>query len=102
MYPSKNSPIAMCKRLNIPFDFIPFIDPNDELTVDVEQEVCLKYVQQLKTLKSYGLMDNMKNVRQLMKGQTLQSIIDQFFTPNTFEVNVGWVYLVFYCLFLSF
>ncbi len=69
MYPRKNGPIAIAKRLNIPISSIPNPDPNDEIfgNYKLTEELNLKYANELSHLSLMGYTNHSKNLRYLYR-----------------------------------
>merc|ERR1712228_701808 len=69
MYPPKNGPVAICKRLKIPIDKLPAVDPHDEICGNpiIAQEIPLKYAEELSVLTAMGFNDHNKNLRTLLR-----------------------------------
>ena len=92
MYPPKNGPIAISKRLHIPTNQIPDIDPNDELLGDSVNfnSVKNKYQQHNLQLAMMGFEDITKNLRYLMKLDDLQKVVEIFTESVKYEnVYIG-------------
>ena len=86
-YPPKNGPIAVAKRLNIPIDKIPEIDPNDELLGDsnVFQKISAQHEKNSCQLAMMGFDDKLKNLRYLMRINDLQQVIQSYFRASKFQ-----------------
>ena len=88
MYPPKNGPIAIAKRLKIPLNQIPSFDPHDEITGDYQvlQNLTLKYTEQLSQLQLMGITDQTRNLRRLNKLNNVEQVIDEYFRPSKYQV----------------
>ena len=69
MYPRKNGPVAICKRLNIPIDKLPPVDPHDEICGNpiIAHEIPFKFAEELSQLTVMGFNDHNKNLRILLR-----------------------------------
>eukprot|EP01083_Nonionella_stella_P122095 367158_1 len=87
MYPPKNGPIAIAKRLNIPIHKIPDIDPHDEILGDpiTNNSLTLKYAQELAHLTMMGFSDVTLNLRYLSRLNDLTKVIEQLTTPSRYK-----------------
>ena len=90
MYPPKNGPIAIAKHLNIPINQLPAFDPHDEITGDplFNQQLSLKYAQELSTLTMMGYNDQSKNLRQLLRIGGIEQVMEEYLRPQTFQVSI--------------
>ena len=79
MYPPKNGPIAICKRLKIPIDKLPAVDPHDEICGNpiIAQEIPLKFAEELSMLTMMGFNDHNKNLRILLRLKDSKDKISQ-------------------------
>ena len=87
MYPPKNGPIAVAKRLGIPINQLPAFDPHDEITGDpmIHKNLLLKYAQELSTLTMMGYNDQNRNLRSLIRLGGIEQVMEELLKPQKFE-----------------
>merc|ERR1719319_394952 len=93
MYPPKNGPRAVAKRLGLSTAQIPAHDPHDEITGNAlhTQRVGVRYGQELAQLSSMGYTDTNRNLRHLLKlaqpikdSAVVMSVIEQYLAHTDF------------------
>eukprot|EP00485_Elphidium_margaritaceum_P002476 CAMPEP_0202690032 /NCGR_PEP_ID=MMETSP1385-20130828/5170_1 /ASSEMBLY_ACC=CAM_ASM_000861 /TAXON_ID=933848 /ORGANISM="Elphidium margaritaceum" /LENGTH=860 /DNA_ID=CAMNT_0049345259 /DNA_START=20 /DNA_END=2602 /DNA_ORIENTATION=- len=93
MYPPKNGPIAVSKRLNIPLKQIPVFDPHDEISGNLEeqQKITVQYGNKLSYLSEIGQVDHDRNLRLLLRYEGDEAkVCDDLFEPPKFShVYIG-------------
>ena len=92
MYPAKNGPRAVAKRVGIRQDQISANDPHDEITGDAQrtQKIAIRYGQELAQLSSIGNNDMQRNLRHMVKlgdgcKDVMMSVIEQYLETQELE-----------------
>ena len=93
MYPPKNGPVALIKKYGgDPLIDLPIYDPFDELTMEIEQEICIKYSHELISLQAMGYKNKLQNIRALNRNKSLhgaQSELSKVNNPKYPGVFIG-------------
>ncbi|ETO17096.1 skeletrophin [Reticulomyxa filosa] len=83
MYPPKNGPRALAKRLDIDESHLPDIDVNDELTDSLIEACRQNYGEEMTTLNIMGYMDELRNIRSLLRHKGNVDLVVQEFSVET-------------------